>query len=149
MAVWFLGSHPLSAQWLQWGGPNRDFTTNTTGLAPAWPEDGPRRLWQRPLGDGYSSIVADDRRLYTMYRRGEDEIVVALSPDSGETLWAYRYSAVIDTGDHPKRYGLGPRSTPLVVGDRLYTIGFNGKMHCLNGASGNVLWSVDLLVSVR
>ena len=49
------GSHA----WPQWGGPSRSFVTDAPALATSWPAEGPRRLWQRPLGDGYSAIVGE------------------------------------------------------------------------------------------
>ena len=69
IALAAFGTEPAAAQWPQWGGPNRDFTVETSGLADTWPEDGPARLWHRELGDGYSAIVYDDGLLYTMYRK--------------------------------------------------------------------------------
>ena len=49
----------LAEDWLQWGGPNRDFKVSSPSLAESWPEEGPPRIWSRPLGDGYSAIVAE------------------------------------------------------------------------------------------
>lgn len=138
-------TEPRSAPWPQFGGPNRDFSTETIDLATTWPDDGPPRLWQRPLGEGYSGIVADHARLYTMVRESDDEIVIALDPDTGETIWTHRYPAAIDADTYPPRYGLGPRSTPLIVGDRIYTVGFNGTMNCLRTTTGQPIWAVDLL----
>ena len=63
-----------SPSWLGWGGPRRNFTSDTKGLADTWPPDGPKRLWIRPLGEGHSSIIGEEGeagaggRLYTMYR---------------------------------------------------------------------------------
>ena len=42
--------------WPQWGGPARNFIADAPGLAASWPTGGPRRIWQRPLGDGFSAI---------------------------------------------------------------------------------------------
>src|SRR5258708_15987259 len=64
--------------WLQWGGPNRNFQTEAAGLADHWPAAGPRVLWKRTLGEGYSSILVENGVLYTMYGRPGDE--VTLSP---------------------------------------------------------------------
>ena len=69
-------------QWPQWGGPHRDFTSDSTGLADKWPEAGPAKLWSRELGAGFSSVVFDGGRLFTMYRTGDDEIIVALDVDT-------------------------------------------------------------------
>ena len=37
-------------------------------LASSWPAGGPKKLWSRALGEGHSSIVVEDGRLYTLYR---------------------------------------------------------------------------------
>jgi outer membrane protein assembly factor BamB len=114
--------------------------------APAperWPSGGPRQLWARELGPGYSGIVAREDRLYTMYRAGSSEVVVCLDARSGETVWEHRYDSTPVEGQDPE-YGEGPNAAPLLADGRLYTIGFAGVMHSLDPATGDVLWSHDL-----
>ena len=87
-----LGHHtpvPTSAvEWTQWGGPTRDFRIATPpALSTSWPASGPPRLWQRPLGEGFSGIVTSGASLYTMYRRGQQDVVIALDAATGKTLW--------------------------------------------------------------
>lgn len=65
-------AQPDPSSWPQWGGPNRDFISGATGLADVWPESGPPQIWRRPLGLGHSSIVAEEGRLFTMYRPGKE-----------------------------------------------------------------------------
>ncbi|UCG34196.1 MAG: PQQ-like beta-propeller repeat protein [Phycisphaerales bacterium] len=132
-----------SAQWPQWGGPNRDFASKTRGLAEVWPEEGPPKLWHRELGEGYSSIVVDDGRLYTMYRVEEDEFSIALDAKTGRTVWEYKNASPFT--EHMTLNGPGPHATPLVAGDRLYTIGTNAVLHCFDKKSGAVLWKHDLI----
>ena len=81
------------ATWHQWGGPHRNFHIDSVPLAKTWPEDGPPRLWSRSLGEGYSSIVVDGEMLVTMYRDGDEEIVIALATSSGRTLWRHTSQA--------------------------------------------------------
>src|SRR5688572_28203937 len=128
---------PASAQWPQWGGKDRNFQSSATGLADAWPEAGPRRLWERPLGAGYSSIVADGGLLYTMYRSGEDEVVVALGAKTGATEWEHKVRTT--------RWKEPPNSTPVVAGDRIYTLGYTGILSALDKSSGKLAWSHDLI----
>ncbi len=146
LAPMSFGAGP-SDRWPQWGGLTRDFKSNVTGLADRWPEDGPKRLWSRPLGDGYSSIVADSGRLYTMYREGGEEIVIALSADDGKTIWEHRYRATTYSGQ-TDAYGQGPNATPLILDDRIVTIGFTDIMHCLDIGSGKPIWSHDLVKDI-
>jgi hypothetical protein len=50
---------PVHAQWPQFGGPNGNFTTDGKGIATTWPAGGPRQLWRRVVGEGYSSVAVD------------------------------------------------------------------------------------------
>jgi outer membrane protein assembly factor BamB len=132
-----------AARWLQWGGPTQDFLAPSEGLADRWPETGPKELWSRELGDGYSAILVDDGRVYTMYRAGDQEAVIALDAATGKTVWEHRYDAAPAEG-HIHDFGDGPRATPLIAGDRLYGIGVSGVMHALKKSDGSVLWTQDL-----
>jgi hypothetical protein len=131
------------AQWRQWGGPNRDFTCEAKDLAERWPADGPRQLWKRPLGDGYSTILFEDGVLYTMYRTGDDEFTVALRARDGSTLWEHKNPSPFTKTI--AEFGPGPHATPLLAEDRLYSVGSNGVLHCFDKASGNVRWKHDLI----
>src|SRR5258706_11811311 len=85
--------------WVQWGGPHRNFVSDTTGLAASWPAGGPKKLWTRPLGEGHSAIVVEGGRAYTMYRplaagrRGQEEKVAAIDAGTGKTIWEFAYPA--------------------------------------------------------
>src|SRR5262245_35823769 len=90
------------SDWLQWGGPHRNFMSDSVGLASSWPPAGPKKLWTRMLGEGHSSILAEGGRLYTMYRplasapgarRSQEEAIVALDVATGRTLWEHKYPA--------------------------------------------------------
>ncbi|MEK6675251.1 MAG: PQQ-binding-like beta-propeller repeat protein [Planctomycetota bacterium] len=133
----------VNAQWTQWGGPHADFITDSKGLAQEWSSDGPKKLWSRSLGEGYSAILVDDGNLYTMYRGDSKERVVCLNSKSGETVWEHGYDSAPRPG-HVMEFGDGPRATPLIVGDRLYTIGVAGQMHCFDKKTGKPIWSHDL-----
>jgi outer membrane protein assembly factor BamB len=133
-----------SAEWAQWGGPRRDFKSDVTGLAASWPAGGPRRLWSRELGDGYSAIAVDGTTLYTMYRLGERDVVVALDAATGKTIWEHRYDAPF-TKEYELEQGPGPRAMPLVAGNQVYAAGATGKLHCLDKRTGKVIWAHDLV----
>jgi len=134
---------PAQAQdWLQWGGPGRNFISDSKGLADSWPASGPRRLWNRTLGEGHSTILAEKGKLYTMYGKGEQEVIVSLEADSGKTIWEYSYDAPTKGMDYSE--GFGPHSTPLISGDTLYAVGALGSFHALDKRTGKVLWSHEL-----
>ncbi len=144
-------STPSMAPWKQWGGPNRNFMVEATGLAASWPAGGPPRLWTRALGEGHSAIVEDGGRLFSMYRpagpsRGrftEEEVVIAVDAASGKTVWEYRYPS--PTADANFTEGAGPHSTPLVVGPRVFGAGSRREFFALDKASGKVLWRHDFV----
>ena len=144
--VLFVATQTLSggdASWTRWGGPTGDFKVAGPELVEAWPESGPRRLWEIELGDGYSAVLCRGERLYTAYREEEDEIVVALDRNDGALVWDFAYAA----GRYPdmtRNFGEGPNATPLLVGERLVTIGITGKVTCLKADSGDPLWELDL-----
>ncbi len=131
-----------SSGWPQWGGPQRNFMIEAKGLADSWPAAGPKRLWGRDLGEGHSSIAVDQGRLYTMYSKGDQESVIALDAATGKTIWEHAYEA--PTAGLKLENGKGPHSTPLLVGNMLFTVGVIGKMHALDKATGKVVWSHDL-----
>ena len=131
------------AQWTQWGGPHRDFSCDSTGLADKWPESGPPKVWTREIGSGHSTIVVDRGRLYTMCRRDEQDAVLALDADTGQTIWETRYDAPTTEGMQLE-FGAGPHATPLIVGDRIFTVGAMVHFNCLDRETGKILWSHDL-----
>jgi outer membrane protein assembly factor BamB len=132
----------------QFGGPNRNFMYEASGLAATWPETGPKQLWKRPLGDGYSGIAAAaDGRLYSMYRADEQrEAVIALDAATGQTVWEFKYEAPF-TKEYVLEQGPGPRATPLVVGERVFSAGATGILHALDATTGQSLWSHDLIAA--
>lgn len=146
-----LGSGFAQESWTQWGGPDRNFIVDANGLAESWPDDGPPVIWSRPLGTGHSSIVARDGRLFTMYRVGNGrerggpfdaaESVIALDASTGETLWEHSYPSKLEDFN----FGSGPHSTPLLVGDRLFTTGTNKQLYAFDTRTGEVSWSHDLV----
>src|SRR5262245_56570864 len=86
--------------WPQWGGPTRDFKSESRGLVASWPASGPKELWSRPLGEGYSGIAVENGVLYTQYRPvkgvfstmvsrftgSQPEVVTAIDASTGKTL---------------------------------------------------------------
>ena len=80
---------PAGVPWTQWGGPHRNFTTESSGLKSQWPAAGPKVIWKRPLGEGYSSPSVDGGVLYTMYGSPGEEIVTAIDAATGNTIWEH------------------------------------------------------------
>ena len=142
-----------SDEWRQWGGPQRNFISESTGLADSWPTDGPPINWSRHLGTGHSAIIFGDGRLFTMYRDGNghgregpwsaEETVVAMNATTGNTLWEHTYPSKLEDTS----FGSGPHATPLLVNGRLFTGGTNKQLFAFDATNGDVLWSHDLVAA--
>jgi outer membrane protein assembly factor BamB len=133
-----------AAAWPQWGGPNRNFVVDAAPLAPTWPASGPRQIWRRPLGDGFSSIITDGTTLYTMYRDGANDVAIAMDAATGKTAWETRYVAPFNE-TCSQQLGPAPRAAPLLAGDRLITVSAGGLMNSFDRRTGTLQWTRDLL----
>ena len=153
MIVWMalcLLSASVSAdpgRWTQWGGDGRDFgsTLDAETNVVTWDALGPKVLWLQPIEPGYSAIVSDGARLFTMARDGDLEAMLALSPKDGKTLWRSDYPA--PTGDLrgvDMSYGDGPQATPLVADGHVVGLGFTAILSAVEAESGTLRWRTDL-----
>jgi len=133
LAGLLLAKSALGADWPQFLGPHRNATSAETGLRSNWSDSGPPRLWQKEIGEGYSGPVVAGDRLILFHRLGEQEIVQCLDPASGKPRWKFTYACRYED-DFNK--GNGPRATPVVAGDRVYTLGVEGALHCLDMKTG-------------
>ena len=129
-----------SAEWPQWLGPHRNGRSGVTGLQRQWPDEGPRQVWRRPLGQGFSSIAVTRGSVYTMFSNDGGEYVVSLNDADGSERWRMR----IDGQYSESQGGNGPRCTPAVDGDLVFAVGARGKLVALNTASGKIIWQRDL-----
>jgi outer membrane protein assembly factor BamB len=136
--------------WPRWRGPRLDGISQETGLLKEWPTSGPRQLWSAPLSGGFSSVVVSDGRLFTQTKEKTQEVVVCLDAASGKEQWRYRYDC--DYAAHRSFTGggmpasrTGPRTTPVVDGDRVYTLGATGILLCLDAKTAKEVWRQDLL----
>jgi outer membrane protein assembly factor BamB len=130
-----------AGDWPQFLGPERNGISRETGLQHTWPAAGPTVVWQKEVGEGYSGPVVQGNRLILFHRVGNQEVVECLEVGSGKGLWKYEattaYRDQLGKGD-------GPRSTPLIVEDRVYTLGAEGRLSCLNLESGQRVWERSL-----
>jgi outer membrane protein assembly factor BamB len=128
--------------WPVWGGKNRDFIVNATGLADSWPASGPKKIWSRALGDGYSPIAEEAGVLYAGFRRGSNDVVTALDAATGKTIWEYEYSSRFTNSFN--EVGPGPYAMPQVIGDRVIAAGATGRIFSIDKKTGRAVWSHDL-----
>lgn len=134
---------PLTAaDWPQFLGPNRDGHSAETGLNWAWPKGGPPVIWKLDVGSGWAGPVVAGDRLILFHRVGDDEVVACLDPATGKERWKFTYRTKYrdDFG-----FDNGPRATPLIAGDRVFTLGANGDLHAIELATGKKIWHRNLL----
>jgi outer membrane protein assembly factor BamB len=130
-----------AGDWPQWRGPNRDGISAETGLLKQWPTEGPPLVWKATgAGRGYSSVAIAGGRLYTLGLRGEREYVLAFDIATGKEVWATAHG-----GAYRDSRGDGPRGTPTVEGDRLYALGGNGDLSCMETRTGRIVWAMNIL----
>lgn len=130
--------------WPQWRGPQRDGVSTETGLLQSWPAGGPPRLFAATgLGAGFSSVSIANGRIFTMGDLRAGQHVFALEEATGKILWSTRIG-----GRHDDEYG-GPRATPTLDGDLLYTMDTDGDLVCLETATGKERWRKSLTRDYR
>ncbi|QEG42452.1 PQQ-binding-like beta-propeller repeat protein [Roseimaritima ulvae] len=141
----------VADDWPQWMGPTRDGVYREAGVIDAIPEDGLPVKWRVPVAAGYSGpAVAGNRVFLTDYvkQSGQSfndpgkratlqgqERVHCFDARTGETLWQHAYDRPYSIS-----YPNGPRCTPTVDGDRVYSLGAEGDLLCLNVEDGEVIW---------
>jgi outer membrane protein assembly factor BamB len=132
----------LAGDWPQLLGPRRDGKSDEKDLIDSWPKEGPPVAWERKAGEGYASPVVADGKLFLFHRIDDNDVVDCLSADTGKEIWKYRYRT--DYEDALGK-GNGPRSTPVISGGKVYTLGAAGQLLCLDMKSGEKVWRKDLL----
>lgn len=143
-----------SDDWPQWMGPKRDNVWRESGLLENFPDEGVKVLWRTTLAGGYAGpAVANGRVFISDYVTADDvqvpnferqtftgiERVLCMDQANGEILWKHEYPVKYSVS-----YPAGPRCTPTIDGERVYTLGTEGHLFCFEAASGKVLWSKHL-----
>jgi outer membrane protein assembly factor BamB len=154
-ASFLLGGALFADDWPQWLGPRRDAVWRESGIVERFPTNGPPVLWRTSIGAGYAGPVVTGGRVYVADRqlaqgasnptdpfaKGQIrgfERVLCLSEADGQLLWKYEYEC-----PYTISYPAGPRVAPMVSGGKVYTLGAEGNLFCLDADKGKVLWSRD------
>ena len=148
----FVSAPARSDDWPQWFGPQRDGIYRETGLLESFPKDGIKVKWRTPVHGGYAGPAVANGKVFLMdFELKKDvqrppnpfkritqpgiERVICLNEKTGEVIWTHAYDC-----DYTLSYSSGPRTTPIVEGDRVYCLGAEGDLMCLNVESGLPIW---------
>lgn len=135
-----LWTRTVGDDWAAFLGPTGDGKSSETGLVAPWPEAGPKLIWQQRVGTGYGMPAVSRGRLFQFDRRGDRARLTCQNVETMQELWRFEYPT-----DYEDLYGYdnGPRCMPVVDGERVYTFGVEGMLHCLRVVDGSVVWKVD------
>lgn len=152
----FISATVRADDWPQWMGPQRDSVWRESGIVETFPAGGPPVRWRVKIGGGYAGPAVVGDRVYVTdkqlpqgtqesadpFKRGRTpatERVVCLNDKDGSIVWKYEYEC-----PYTVSYPAGPRTTPVIKDDRLYTLGAEGHLCCLNASTGQVVWAKEL-----
>jgi outer membrane protein assembly factor BamB len=134
-------SRAFSRDYPQFLGPHRDAKVHGIKLNREWSTTPPQRLWRQSIGAGWSSFAVAENLAITQEQRGPLEMVVAYELKSGRVKWSHSDSVAFVSAIT----GNGPRATPTIAQNRVYTLGATGLLNCFELKSGRRIWSKDIL----
>jgi outer membrane protein assembly factor BamB len=132
---------PSGDDFPQFLGPGRNAEVDGIELARDWSARPPELVWRREVGRAWSGFAVVGGVAVTQEQRGPLEMVVAYELESGQPLWHHGYRDRFETTIG----GTGPRATPTIDGGRVYTLGAEGHLACLDLATGEPIWERDVL----
>lgn len=133
----------VTEDWMAFLGPRHNATSTETKLSRKLPAP---LVWELQKGTGYSSPAIQGDRLLYQHRVGNRELVECLHPEHGARWWQFAYNTTYED-----RYGYnnGPRCSPVIDGGKVYTLGAQWQLHCLDLQSGKVIWKRDLAADYK
>jgi len=136
--------------WYQWRGPDLNGISKEANWNPEFPASGPKILWEKAIGTGFSSITVSNGRVYTAGNTGlkgkknkkdNKDTIYCFDAETGKEIWTYTFPASLN----PLRYEGGPNATPTVDGERLYCFAREGDIFCFNAADGEIIWQKNMI----
>ena len=125
--------------WAAWRGPEQNSISTETDWDPARLAGGPKIVWQTNVGNGWGAVAIKGERVYVMGNRTNQDSVFCLKIADGAEIWKHTYACPQGKDGYP-----GPRATPTVDDQGVYTLSREGHVFCLDPASGAVRWQVSL-----
>ena len=145
---WLLALAAGAEDWPQWRGPNRDGVWSEAGIRRTFPTNGLKVRWRAPVGWGWSSPVVAHGRVFVtdaeLLKPSARERILCFEETTGKPLWIYAYEASYPEGAFAPGQGYGPSATPIVEAGKVYMLGGNGHVHCLDARKGTLLWEKNL-----
>ncbi len=136
-----LAADAVTEDWPTFLGPRQDGHTRETRLSKTWPDAGPELVWEMERGQGFACPVVQGDRLVVTHRVGNETHVDCLQAETGRRWWRFSFP----TAYRPRYISdAGPRSTPLISGERVFVHGVTGGLYCLDLLTGRVVWMRDL-----
>lgn len=127
--------------WPCFMGPTHDGISAETNLVARWSEEGPPVVWRMDVGASYSAPSVVKGAMFLFHRIRSEEVLECLDAATGALRWKAAYPT-----DYLDRYGYngGPRCTPFVAGEQVFTFGAAGKFCCFNAKTGALIWQRNL-----
>ena len=137
-----LGTRKFGADWESFLGKNANSFSPEKGIAP-WPASGPKILWGARMAEGYSMPAISRGRAFLFDQAKGTARLRCCNSENGKELWSFTYDS-----DYQDLYGYsnGPRCYPVVDGARVYILGPEGLLHCINISNGKVIWKINTVV---
>ena len=128
--------------WPGFLGQHRNGKSDEHGLPASWPASGPTIVWQAPIGTGYAAPAISKGRLFHFARFDNAERLTCLNAETGAEIWKCEYAT---SYEDLLGYNNGPRATPVVDGQHVYTYGADGVLQCVGVANGKPMWRIDTM----
>lgn len=129
----------VASDWSQWRGSRRDGYSVEHMVAGSWPAE-VKKLWRVSVGEGHSSPVILGSRIFVFTREADHEVARSLDSQTGKVIWRQSYAAPYDVYPGAISHGKGPKSTPVVSGQHLFTLGISGILTCFDISDGHIVW---------
>ena len=138
LAVFPICTRSFAGDWPQWRGQARDGHAAADEIAPASLPREPDFAWRLDIGGGFSSPVVAGGKLVYLDGQSGKEVAHLVDAKTGKEIWQVSYAEM-----YQDEWGPGPRSTPIIDGDRIYVQSCKGEFRCLSLADGKVIWGVS------
>ena len=131
----------LAADWPQYLGPNRNAIYPDKALTKTWPDDGPKVVWRKKdIGEGLCGLVVSGEKAILFHEIARQDVIECLNAKTGRSIWSNQYPTSFSDS---LGSGGGPRATPAIIENKVYTMGAQGMVVCTDMTSGKTIWQVD------